>query len=64
MASLAKGKEIGDIRNGLAHNTFMKVPETTFSQQLKAIKRVLKEINETEVLNENRGLFCKKTRVI
>jgi len=51
-------KEIGDIRNGLAHNTFMKVPETTFSQQLKAIKRVLKEINETEVLNENRGLFC------
>ena len=28
-------KEIGDIRNGLAHNTFMKVPETTFSQQLK-----------------------------
>jgi len=30
-------KEIGDIRNGLAHNTFMKVPETTFSQQLKEL---------------------------
>ena len=30
-------QEIGDIRNGLAHNTFMKVPETTFSQQLKEL---------------------------
>ena len=46
-------KEIGDIRNGLAHNSFQKIPEQQFLNELEIIKRVLDEIDQSENLSNN-----------
>ena len=46
-------KQIGDIRNSLAHNSFMKLSEELFSKQLHTIKHVLVQIDLSEDLDEN-----------
>jgi hypothetical protein len=46
-------KQIGDIRNSLAHNSFMKLSEELFRNQLQTIKHVLVEIDMSEDLDGN-----------
>ena len=46
-------KQIGDIRNSLAHNSFMKLSEELFSKQLHTIKHVLVQIDLSEDLDDN-----------